>query len=394
MMKKYFKSKAVLYFFTLFTLLVGAQVTMRSVHASQKAEVPPVMYQFLSEILTLEPYLYSQEQFIDDKNKDLISQKLHEFSKISEQLKTHQRLKTPGFRIPATVFIKQLKDVSENYDSDHRSFAWRSLRSTLHSCSQCHTQVASQKVPAWNFEPDALPKDPMELGSFWYMIRSYDKSDEQFTKVVDNFGDKNPDQFQLRAALKYLLSIDLRIKQSPELALKRLESIKNQNKFPQYLQKEMIEWKNELKVLKMLPPINISSALTSTVETYSESILRAVYPIALEGRSKFVAMEYASGLLYQFVNSRPIEATQRMFFWLGVSNNEFDRFEITPYGSSYLKECIENYPPSSISQECYRELEDSWTFGFSGSAGTFLPEQYKQELKRLKKQVESAPYSY
>jgi hypothetical protein len=354
-----------------------------------KQEVPPVMYGFLAHILDLQPYLFSKEAFVADENQKFVGDKLQEFTKLSEQLKKHDRLQTPGFRIPAKIIVKELRDVSDAYQAGHRDYAWRSLRSTFNSCSQCHTQVSQisqrKQAPAWKFENDKLPKDPMEQADFWFMIRSYDKAFEQFSRVVQGYNKKNNEQFKLRAALQHILTISLRINQSPQKALDYLTQLKNVNDFPQYLRNDIEVWKNELTNLKTLPPMDTRTVAVKTLENLIEDLFRSAYPIPREGRSKEIAMEYGSGLLFEFVNQRPKEVTQRMYYWLGISTIELNRFDFTYFGDTFLKECIENFAPTPISEQCYIALKDNWIFGYSGSAGVFLPKSHKDELNRLEK---------
>ena len=353
-----------------------------------KPEVPPVMYNFLSEIMALQPYLYSEEAFTSDQNQKFVSEHLSAFAKTSEQLKKHDRLKTPGFQIPAAIIVKQLQDVHDAFDTGHKNYAWRSLRSTLHSCSQCHTQVSKiRPAPMWSFEQSSLPKDPAEVGDFWFMVRSYDKAYAEYVKVVNEYGVKSKDQFKLRRALRGILTISLRIDQSPERALDFLNGLTSRKILPEYLKSDIQSWKNELTNLKSLPPIIIDTVSVSELEKLVEDLFRSVYPIPREGRSKEVAIEYGSGLLFDFVNKRPKEITQRMYYWLGVSHIELGRYDFTSFGDQYLKECIEKFPPSPISEECFNTLNDNWIFGYSGSAGTFLPSSLKEELNRLEKVI-------
>lgn len=383
MKKTFLFASLVITLFCFSQLLPAQQVT------SSKQDVPPVMYGFLAHVLDLQPYLYSHEAFVADKNQKFIGDKLQEFANLSEQLKKHDRLKTPGFKTPVTIIIKELRDVNEAYQEGHRDYAWRSLRSTFNSCSQCHTQISQasgrKQAPAWKFENQSLPKDPMELADFWFMIRAYDKAFEQFSRVVQGYGKEEKDQFKLRKALRHILTITLRIDQSPEKTLVYLNQINNTDSFPTYLREDIQTWKNELKNLKTLPRMDIKTVSAKALENLLEDLFRSAYPIPREGRSKEVAMEYGSGLLFEFVNQRPKEVTQRMYYWLGISTVELNRFDFTSFGDSFLKECIENFAPTPISQECYSALKENWIFGYSGSSGISLPKSNKEELNRLEK---------
>ena len=300
--------------------------------------VPPVMYGFLHNVLELQPYLSNKERFSAPKNRDVIKSHLKDMATLSKELKSHRRLKTPGYEVPAKLIIQQLQEVNESYDQGYYAYAWRSLRSTLHNCSQCHSQAPEPGlVPQWDFRNYELPKDHFELGDFWLLIRSYPNAFKEFTKVVHGYGRDHRDQFKLRKALYSILTITLRIQKSPEDTLEFLKKIPNTKKLPMYVRDEIKLWKKELNRLKALPPMSVKNVDVTRFENLIEDLFRSVYPIPREGRSEIVVMEYASGLLSNYVNTRSKEVTQRMYFWLGASNIELDRFEITSFGDPYLK---------------------------------------------------------
>ena len=107
--------KIFLFVLLLTNLLSYAAQSLAQEATSPKQSVPPVMYGFLAHILDLQPYLYSRDAFIADQNQKFISEKLQEFTELSQQLKKHDRLQTPGFKVPASIIIKQLQDVNDAY---------------------------------------------------------------------------------------------------------------------------------------------------------------------------------------------------------------------------------------------------------------------------------------
>jgi hypothetical protein len=371
---------------TLGFVLTATDGQSQEASSTTKEAVPPVMYNFLSHILLLEPFIISQQKFTADENKTFVESQLKAMSEMSDQLKKHKRLQTPGFQIPATAITQQMKDVYDAYQNDHRDYAWRSLRTTLNSCSQCHSQVPQSKAPVWQVSNDQLPKDPYARADFWFMTRSYDKAFSGFSDFI-RAHKKSDDPFALARAFNKIFTIALRIERSPQKALSFIDSLNNRSNFNRSLNSEIKSWKSELNHLQKIVAPDLNTITPKEMETFAENIFRAVYPIAQEDRSKDLAMEYASGFIYEFINRRPKEASQRMLFWLGVSDIELNRYGYVSFGEPYLTQCIEKFQPTPISSECYSALEEYWIVGYSGSAGVFLPKSHKKELERLKKLI-------
>ena len=50
----------------------------------------------------------------------------------------------------------------------------------------------------------------------------------------------------------------------------------------------------------------------------------------------------------------------------------------------YYESCIRNSPHSAIAEKCFQRFEQNMLFGYSGSAGTFLPDDVQDLKKELR----------
>lgn len=73
-----------------------------------------------------------------------------------------------------------------------------------------------------------------------------------------------------------------------------------------------------------------------------------------------------------------------ILYWLGRIENQAHTLYLYSLGDTYLKRCIYHYPKSKMAKKCYQAYADSIKFGFTGSMGTHIPQDIKQELKKLK----------
>ncbi|MCB0272065.1 MAG: hypothetical protein KDD46_03510 [Bdellovibrionales bacterium] len=349
--------------------------------------VPPVMYQFLSKLVSISPYMYNEDQFNADKNDKLIAKNLLELKKLSQDLKHHERLMTPGYEITANYFINNINEVYDAFSSKKKHYAFRLFRSTLHACSNCHTQESSTSSMSWNFSDFSLPKDDFDRANFYYTVRGYDQAWELFSGVVSSYGKKQKNDSQLNDSLGRLLIIALRVQRNPAKFREFLQKLPNRDLMPVYFQNQIQLWISELTNVEKENGYQYLSKKPSEFDQYIDDLYRAVYPFPKQGRSPKVVMEYASGLMFEFINNRPQDKTQAMLFWLGVSNLSLDKFESSLMGEKFLQHCIEDYSPTLISHKCYHALEDQWVIGFSGSSGIHLPIDLEKKLKSYRKKL-------
>lgn len=348
--------------------------------------VPSVMYQFLARVVDLSPFIYDQEAFVTDKNSKKIAQDLQAMQELSAELTHHTRLTTPGYEKSAGVFIENINRVHDAFEHGHKAYAYRLVRSTLHACSSCHTQEKSMKLMHWDFSSMNLPKKVLDQANLYYTVRGFEQAWTRYKEVVSSYGKKHSNNHDLDQALDRLLIIALRVDRDPKKVRTFLEGL-GPLKLPAYFQNQNAQWITELQNLEKEQGYQFLDKTGPAFESYINDLYRSVYPFARPGRSQKVVMEYATGMMFEFINNRPQDITQGMLYWLGVSNLELDEFEAALLGEQFLQDCIEKYRPTLISHQCFTALEDQWVIGFSGSSGIYLPFDLEKKLKDYRQKL-------
>jgi hypothetical protein len=105
----------------------------------------------------------------------------------------------------------------------------------------------------------------------------------------------------------------------------------------------------------------------------------------LNGESD-ITLLVASGVLSKYITDNPLSPqAPEILYWLSLAERRLSSTYFFSLSDLYLKDCITLYPKSPYAKKCYQEYEDNITFGFSGSKGTDIPIEEKQELDRLKR---------
>lgn len=350
-------------------------------------KIPPVMYQFLTKLVNLSSYMYDEKAFTSKKHDKTIENNLKDMKELSHELKHHQRLMTPGYEKTADHFIENINRVHTSFSKGNKRYAYRLFRSTLHACSNCHTQESSHNSMSWNFTEFSLPKEDMHRAHFYYTVRGYEQAWTLYIKVIEDYGKGHTNNNYVDASFDKLLTIALRVDRNPEKLRLQLKNLKNTNKLPVYFQDQIALWTAELKNLEKKKGYRFLEKDAQDFDAYIDDLYRSVYPFAKQGRSQKVVMKYATGMMFEFVNNRPKDKTQAMLYWLGVSNFALDQYESSLLGERFLQECIEDYQPTLLSHKCYYALEDQWVIGFSGSSGIHLPMDLEKKLKAYRKKL-------
>ena len=94
----------------------------------------------------------------------------------------------------------------------------------------------------------------------------------------------------------------------------------------------------------------------------------------------------SSGVLSKYLNDNPkSKLVPEILYWLSIAERRLSNTYFFSLSDLYLKDCVRLYPKSKYAKKCYQEYADNIEFGYSGSSGTDIPVEEKQELEQLKK---------
>lgn len=365
---------------------------MGSSQKSDKEEVPGVMAPLREEIMELQPYISSEKNFVNPKNQKKIAAGLANLKALSSNLKTHDRLKTPGFAISAKVLQEQLTTASEIFNQGSKKLALRYVNASLKACSSCHTQVVSQGGPNWSFPLDRVSGSLTEQANFWYTIRYYDKAVDLYERAILLYPKGGLELKDVNEALEKILAVYLRVRRSPGRAIDALEKSYQNKKLPESLRIRIQSWVDQMKAINLSAAPSSRSATPKEVENYAAKILGKAEKESLStlDDSHLVDFLFVSGLLYEFINFNPDKTTPEILYWLAIADSWLNDQFYFSLSNLYLEECIKRYPTSPTANRCFNELKEKTELNFTGSSGVNMPDDVRNYLASLDKILKDA----
>jgi hypothetical protein len=99
-----------------------------------------------------------------------------------------------------------------------------------------------------------------------------------------------------------------------------------------------------------------------------------------------------SAILNRYVFSHPDRGVQvaEAYYWLGVSESLLEHSLWIQRSEFYFESAIRLAPGADFAPKAYNLLESSYITGYSGSSGTHLPDDVKENLSELRKIIEQA----
>ena len=98
-----------------------------------------------------------------------------------------------------------------------------------------------------------------------------------------------------------------------------------------------------------------------------------------------VTLLISSGVLLNYLVENSVSSlAPQILYWMSIAENRMGKNYFFSLSDLYLKDCIKKYPKSLYAKKCYSEYADSIEEGYTGSSGTNIPSEEKNELIKLK----------
>lgn len=367
-------------FLFLFTLTLSA----RGETVSPTAD----MRMLAKEISALQKYLLSDSSFKSLMNDEAIRKSLDTMSSHLSHLDKSSFNNDPALKANVNLLEQHITDAGRAFKENNKAYARMMLKSSLQMCIACHTRVKTADLPFPTVDLEGATL--LEKAEFLFATRQFENGKLIFESMVDGYPKNKVSSWELRQALLSLAVFYARVKETPAAGAEYFQKISTKGEFPSYLKKELNEWARELQSWAKEKESKDNTNLTETqlLEKAKKLLKYDDFSILSNGSRNFhIRRLRASSILHHVLEAPGAQSPAKgeALLYLGqiyhrVSSNLFFRF-----GEMYLKACIQEYKKTKVSRDCYSALESAVKEGYTGSAGTHIPEDEQAELFRLKR---------
>ncbi len=330
----------------------------------------------------------NDERFENKKNFKAIEANAVRFAKLAHSVSGKmagspdhdQSLQMIGadFSREADYAVKSLK-------AGHRAYARVILSSMTNYCVACHTRTnTGPSFVGFKGDPRLERLPPFAKGNYLVAIREFDRALGEFQKIAEDESAAQSRIYDYERSLRYALSVAVRVKRDPDLALKLVETVNANAKAPYFLKAQALEWKKSLLEWKAEKPVRDADAnklFTEATRLVAKARETQKFPA---DRSADILYLRASGVLHELLGLAPKgEFASKALYLAGLSYDVLSDYGIRDFSEFYYRSCIRTTPHSEIAKECYRRYEESVYLGYTGSGGTYIPSDVRARLNEL-----------
>jgi hypothetical protein len=359
--------------------------------ADSKTEAKQIMDGVYESFIKVVPYVYSDEKKLEGLSTDADQKQrlLKNLTDISEFFKSARHVEyfqRPGFRPSLETINHHMNDTINSVKGNNFIFAQKRLKALTALCISCHSQLsenaaentfgnAIKKVKREDFESDYA------YGNYLFLVRRFSESEKYFALTIEK-SLANQTEEELYPSLRRLISINTKIVLNPKKANLFIDKYVSNPKLPPLAKSTLLTWKKSLKKWK-----NFNTKKVKSIDDFIKTYL---VPLEVEkgqtaSGENDVTLLVGSGILSKFLNDSPkTKLAPEILYWLSVAERRLSNTYFFSLSDLYLKDCVKLYAKSKYAKKCFNEYAENIEFGYSGSGGTDIPVEEKQELERLK----------
>lgn len=370
--------------------LLSLMTSLHAVRAEEiSTDIKATMKKNFDALMNLQPYVADPKAFSDPKNRDDIQKNLDSMSGLQHVFPQKMADQEPGLAAISGLFSDYLQDVQKSFKSGASgSFVRNQVRTMTGFCLSCHTRVGTnQSFADLQNKVDSSPLTEFQKAEFYAATRQFDKAIQAFDKFISRTPSGEFGYIELGRAVRETLSITIRVKQDAKATFYILEKLSSRKDLPEFFQRYVAEWKKD--VTKWTQEKKRPKDMTAT-----ELMAKASSLIDQAGKRQLFAVDPAGDVSYLRATNYIHEALQKdpkgkfrgeALYLLGTCYDSLQDPLLWALDSLYFEACVREFPHTDVSKKCYRRYASKLYFGYTGSGGTFIPEDELKKLSELRK---------
>ncbi len=337
------------------------------------------------------PLSFDMKEFSSKKSKQTILKSLKKLKDNANILEQHGKIKDKNFGFVAKSLESDANNVYRWFEKGYYDEAKFTLHNMTENCIACHSslpETAKFPKPERFLSKINLQNLPaLDKAHYLTMSRQFDEALAAY-ETVFNDPEIQPANLIALGSFTQYMKLSISVKSDFNRPQKLLLNIADRPKTPRHVRMLVLKWNKQLETYEKSAPFG-QITLPSIRKTIEAGKLEMEFPKDRDGLIHYVT---ANAMLNRYVNGNPSTSTDmaEAYYLMGVTESLLGHSFWISRQDFYLETAIRLAPGSDFSPKAYALLEESLVSGFTGSAGTNIPDDVSLLLNDLKTLIDNA----
>ncbi len=355
------------------------------------AGAPPSMRVLFDSLVGLEPYLAQPAALKDAKNAEAVAARLEALSKLKHVFPADPKAQEPATAALSTLFSQYAADTRRRFDEGDRETVAMRVRTLVSLCVTCHARErAAADFDDVRRAVDSLSLSPFERAQYLAATRQFDAAVAAYRALLAAQPKSERELLEYSRALRDALALEVRVKDDAKAAAALLDEVEKRKELPPFLLRSVGAWKRDVAAWQK-EKFDASKATPEALFKKAQALLEKAdgKRTLLADDSTDVVYLRASGYLNLALALNPkLAARGEALYLLGLCAAALKSPLLWDVDLLYFEACVRENPRTRLAQKCFQQLSERVYFGFTGSAGTNIPEDEAERLAALRKLAE------
>jgi tetratricopeptide (TPR) repeat protein len=320
----------------------------------------------------------------DPKNAASISADLAKFASLSHAFPADPKNQEPATAALSSLFSQYAAETQRRFDARETDVVAMRVRTMVGLCFTCHTR---ERAPVDFADAqkrlEALGLTGLQRAQVLAATRQFDEALAEYTKLLDGAPTTERGLLEYSRALQDAMALLVRVKDDSSATLALLDKLSARPDVPPFLKENLAAWKKDVTAWKA-EKFDAQKAKPEALFAKAQALMAKANngggPFSTDER-RDVTWLRASGYLNLALGKDPkLKARGEALYLLGVCAGALRSPLWWDVDLLFFEACVRENPKTKVAKRCFQQLSDRVYLGFTGSAGTFIPED---ELARL-----------
>lgn len=370
------------------TLLVSTLIC--AAEPAAPASLNHIMSSIGTTMMDTYPIIVTQRE-LTAAEKRLLRANIKRLSELFESAEPFIHARSETYVVSYRFILEYLRETQRAIADKNLDYARSRLYGLGSICTSCHTQDTKLRTLFTGAGRERFPNDAA-YAEFNFLTRNYDEAEKYIERDLRSGGTKT--EYELIRPLQRLIIIYTQIKNQPGVGADVLSKFVDLPAHTDATRGELKGWIAGLRVLESRGADKVTAPAFAEIETRVRDILGPLeQPLSVirVAPDQEIQRLWLSGVLYHYLNRKPLaEEIPKLLYWLAVNDRVVGYSYFFSLADLYLKECVYNHAQHPYAQRCYAEFQEYVNFIYSGSGGTYIPPELKQEMRKMKEALNRA----
>ena len=373
-------------------MVLAAMTVMVLTAIDAGAETKVTMRQAFEALVRLQGVASNPAALRDVKNAPNVSADLKTLASLPHAFPADTTSQEPATAALAALFSRYVEETRQHFEARETDAVALRVRTLTSLCFTCHTRERAPTAFADTQKRlDALGLTGLPRAQMLGATRQFDDAVSEYQKLLAQPPKNERGLLEYTRALQDTLALLVRVKDDAPATLALIDSLLAKPELAPFLKTNLTSWRRDVvawQAEKFDARKESPEALMARAQKLMGAANTGGSPLSNDER-KDITWLRASGYLNLALGKDPrLKSRGEALYLLGVCASSLRSPSWWDLDLLFFETCVRENPKAKVGKRCFQQLSDRMYLGYTGSAGTLIPDDELARLSELRALME------